>query len=91
MSTYCQKLEEQIVVELREWLDTMEGQYGPAYALESYAFVGAVGFTPEGEEPGPGESFARSAVGYHCSDSRQWAQLGLLRQALLIAEADGEE
>ena len=89
MSSYRQKLEEQIVGELREWLDTIEEEYGPTYALESYAFVGAIGFTPEGEEPEAGESFARSAVGYHCSDARHWAQVGLLRQALLMAEADG--
>ncbi len=88
MPTYREKLEEQVVLELHEWLDTVERQYGPNFALEAYAFVGAVGFTPEGEEPDDGESFARSAVGYHCSDSRAWAQVGLLRQALRMAESD---
>jgi hypothetical protein len=34
MSTYRQKLEEQVVAELREWLDAMEDQYGPASAFE---------------------------------------------------------
>jgi hypothetical protein len=91
MSTYRHKLEEQIIVELREWLDAIEEQYGPTFGLESYAFIGAVGFTPEGEEAEAGESFARSAVGYHCSDARHWAQIGLMRQALLIAEANGQE
>lgn len=69
-------------------MHTIEERYGPTYALEGYAVVGAVGFTPEGEEPESGESFARSAVGCHCFDSRRWAQTGLLRQALLMAEAD---
>jgi hypothetical protein len=90
MSTYREKLEVQILSEMREWLDGIEERYGPSFALEAYAFVGAVGFTPEGEEPGEGEAFARSAVGYHCSDSRHWAQVGILRQALLMAESDDQ-
>jgi hypothetical protein len=90
MTTYRAKIEEQIIKDLGEWLDTIEEQYGPAYALEAYAFVGAVGFTPEGEEPEAGASFARSAIGYHCSDSRAWAQVGILRGALEIAESDEE-
>ena len=90
MSTYREKLEEQVTHDLREWLDGIEEAYGPNFALEAYAFVGAVGFTPEGEEPDTGESFARSAVGYHCSDSRHWAQVGLLRQALMMAESDDD-
>jgi hypothetical protein len=65
--------------------------YGPNFGLEVYALVGAVCFTPEGEEPAEGEAFARSAVGYRCSDSRPWAQVGLLRQALSMAETDDEE
>lgn len=81
-------MEEQVVRELRHWLDGLEERYGPKFALEAFAFVGAVGFTPEDEEPEEGESFARSAVGYHCSDSRHWAQVGLLREALLMAESD---
>lgn len=88
MSTYRAKLEAQIIDELRQWLDGIEERYGPAYALEAYAFVGAVGFTPDGEEADEGGSFSRSSVGYHCSDSRQWAQVGILRQALAIAESD---
>src|SRR4051794_26868459 len=88
VSTYRSKLEAQIVDELRQWLDDLDERYGPAYALEAYAFVGAVGFTPEGEEPIESDSFARSAVGYHCSDSRQWAQVGILRRALSMAESD---
>jgi len=88
VSTYRAKLEAQIITELRQWLDGIETHYGPTFALEAYAFVGAVGFTPDGEEPDEGESFARSAVGYHCSDSRQWAQVGILRRALLTAESD---
>jgi hypothetical protein len=88
MATYRDKLEEQVVRELHQWLDDIEGQYGPNFALEAYAFIGAVGFTPDGEEPHEGESFARSAVGYHCSDSRHWAQVGLLREALLMAESN---
>jgi hypothetical protein len=91
MTTYREKLEEQLIKELREWIDTIEERYGPTFGLENYAFVGAVGFTPPGEEPEEGESFARSAVGFHCSDSRHWAQVGLLRQALLIAETDTNE
>jgi hypothetical protein len=90
MSTYRAKLETQIIEELHEWLDTIEERFGPTFALEAYAFVGAIGFTPEGEEPDAGESFARSAVGYHCSDSRQWAQVGILRRALEMAESDDE-
>lgn len=88
MATYRQKVEDEIVADLRDWLDVIEEQYGPAFALENYAFVAAVGFTPEGEEPEDGESFARSAVGYRCSDARHWAQVGLLRQALMMAESD---
>lgn len=88
MPTYREKLEEQVVRDLHQWLDDVERQYGPNFALEAYAFVGAVGFTPGGEEPDEGESVARSAVGYHCSDSRAWAQIGLLRQALLMAESN---
>jgi hypothetical protein len=88
MTSYRQKLEEEIVADLRAWLDSIEEQYGPTFALETHAFVGAVGFTPAGEEPQDGDFFARSAVGYHCSDSRQWAQVGLLRKALLMAESD---
>jgi hypothetical protein len=88
MSTYRAKLEAQIVDELRRWLDALDERYGPAYALEAYAFIGAVGFTPEHEEPAEGESFAQSAVGYHFSDSREWAQVGILRRALSIAESD---
>jgi hypothetical protein len=80
MTTYRQKLEEEIAADLRAWLDSIEEHYGPTFALENYAFVGAVGFTPPGEEPDDGDSFARSAVGYHCSDSRQWAQVGLFRK-----------
>jgi hypothetical protein len=91
MSTYRQKLETQIVTELRQWLDGIEEHYGPTFALEAYAFVGAVGFTPDGEEVADDESFARSAVGYHCSDSRHWAQVGILRQALLMAESNDED
>ena len=90
MATYRQKLEDEIIADLRGWLDVIEEQYGPIFALEAYSFVGAVGFTPEGDEPAAGDSFARSAVGFHCSDSRPWAQVGLLRQALLMAEADDE-
>jgi hypothetical protein len=83
-----QILEEQIIAELREWLDAIEDRYGPSYALENYGFVGGVGFTPEGEEPDGGDSFGWSAVSFHFSDSRQWAQVGLLRKALLMAESD---
>ena len=90
MSTYRQKIEEELRADLSAWLDAIEENYGPQFALENYAFIGAVGFTPEGEEPASGESFARSAVGYQCSDARQWAQAGLLRQALLMAESDEE-
>lgn len=43
--------------ELRQWLDAIEGRYGPTYALETFAFVGGVGFTPEGEEQESDESF----------------------------------
>ena len=88
MDTYRQKLEEQIIGELREWLDAIEERYGPAYALESYAFVGGVGFTPQGEEPDRDESFGWNSVSYRFSDSRSWVQVGLLRKALLMAEAD---
>lgn len=88
MATYQQKLEDEIVAELRNWLRVLEERYGPSFALENYAFVGAIGFTPEGEEPEDGESFVQSAVSYHCSDGRPWAQVGLLRQALLTAESD---
>ena len=91
MGTYRQKLEDEMVADLRRWLDVIEEQYGPAFALEAYSFVGAVGFTPESEEPDAGEMFTRSAVGYHCSDPRSWAQIGLLRQALLMAEADDDD
>jgi hypothetical protein len=87
MSSYRAKLEAQMLADLREWLDGIEEHYGPTYALEVYAFVGAVGFTPDGEEPDDGESFARSAVGFRFSDSRQWAQVGILRQALSIVES----
>jgi hypothetical protein len=59
--------------------------------LENYAFLGAVGFPPPGDHPEEDESFARSAVGYRCSDSRHWAQVGLLRQALSIAEGNAAE
>jgi hypothetical protein len=88
MATYREKLEEQVMGELHQWLDEVEAQYGPNFALEAYAFVGAFGFTPDDEEPDENESFARSAVGYHCSDSRHWAQVGLLREALLTAESN---
>jgi hypothetical protein len=91
MTTYRQKLEEQVIRDLRGWLDEIEHRYGPNFGVEAYALVGAVGFTPDGEEPADGEPFARSAVGYRCSDRRHWAQVGLLRQALLMAEADEEE
>ncbi len=90
MTTYRQKLEEQVIADLRGWLNEIEERYGPNFALEAYALVGAVGFTPDGETPAESEAFARSAVGYHFSDSRHWAQLGILRQALLMAESDSE-
>ena len=76
-----------MVADLRRWLDDIEEDYGPNFALESYAFVTAVGFTRAGEKAEAGESYARTAVGYYCSDSRGWVQVGLLRRALLIAES----
>jgi len=92
MSTYRQQVEEEIVAELRTWLDTVEEEYGPNYALEGYAFLAALGFTPEGEEPEPGQSFARSAIDFRCSDPRRWRQVGLLRQALrMTEEANGQD
>lgn len=90
MATYRENLEKQVARDMHEWLDGIEERYGPNFTLEAYAFVGAVGLTPEDEEPDEGESFARSAVGYHCSDSRHWAQVGLLQQALRMAESDTE-
>jgi hypothetical protein len=87
VSSYRTKIEAQMLTDLREWLDDIEENYGPAYVLEAYAFVGAVGFTPDDEEPADdGDSFSRSAVGFYCSDSRAWAQVGILRRALTIAE-----
>jgi hypothetical protein len=91
MNTYRHKVEAEMIEHLRGWLDAIEEHYGPTFALEAYAFVGAIGFTPEGDEPEGNEPFARSAVGYHSSDSRHWAQIGMLRQALLLAESGEEE
>ena len=88
MTTYREKLEVDLIAELRSWLDSVEDNYGPTFALEAYGFIGAVGFTPDGEEPADHDSFSRSAIGFHFSDSRQWAQIGILRKALEIAERD---
>jgi hypothetical protein len=89
-SSYRAKLEAEMIEELRDWLDTIEDRYGPTFALDAFGFIGAVAFTPDGEEPDEGESYASTSVGYRLSDSRQWAQVGILRQALAVAESDSD-
>jgi hypothetical protein len=77
-----------VIADLREWLDGIEERYGPNFAIEAYGFLGAVGFTPRGDEAPDDESFSDSAVGFWCSDGRHWAQVGLLRSALSSVESD---
>jgi hypothetical protein len=87
MPTYRQKLEDEIVADIREKLDDIEEEYGPTFTMDYHAFVYAVSSPPTVEEVEAGESFPRVVVGFICSDSRGWMQAGLLRRALRIADS----
>jgi hypothetical protein len=62
-----------VIADAREWLDGIEERYGPNFAIEVYGFLGAVGFTQEGDDAPDDESFSDSAVGFWSSDGRHWA------------------
>jgi hypothetical protein len=72
-----------MVRDLREWLDAIAESFGPKFEVEVYAFVMALEFPDDGTGPG-------SAVATWCSDTRHWAKIGLLRQALISFESEVE-
>ena len=80
---------QEIVKLVREFLDSAD-HYGTLLHMDVYGIVGAVSFTPEGDEPLADEAFSRDAVSYRFSDLRTWVQIGVLSTALPLAEADDE-
>lgn len=88
MPSYREQLEAEIATLTKEFLDATEERYGTLPNIDVFGLVVALSYTPDGSEPDEDESFSHDAVGFRFSDQRPWVQVGVLRTALLLAEAD---
>jgi hypothetical protein len=84
-----EQLRDRLLAELTSyadsWLDGAIDQYGEDFSLGTMAIVFEVEFPPSVPD-----GIAGTDVGWTCSDHRNWAQAGLFRRAMLLAEGTGD-
>jgi hypothetical protein len=88
MASYREQIEAEITALTRELLDSATEHYGALPHIDVFGVVLAVSYTPEGAEADEDQAFTHDAVSYRFSDQKPWVQVGVLRQALRLAEAD---
>lgn len=88
MATYREQIETEIIALTREFLDSTEERYGTLPHIDVFGVIVAVSYTPDEAEPDDDQVFTHDAVGFRFSDQKPWVQIGVLRKALLLAEAD---
>ena len=88
MATYRDQIEAEIIALTREFLDSTEERYGTLPHIDVFGIVAAVSYTPIDAEPDDDQAFTHDAVGFRFSDQKPWVQIGVLRKALLLAEAE---
>jgi hypothetical protein len=88
MASYREQVEAEIAALTRDLLDSAEEHYGAVPHVDVFGVVVAVNYTPDEAEPDDDQAFTHDAVSYRFSDQKPWVQIGVLRQALRLAESE---
>jgi len=88
MPSYREEVEAEIAKLVGAFLDSAEEHYGLLPEVDVFAIVAGFSYTHAGEEPGEEETHSHDSVSFRFSDSKPWVQVGLLREALRLAESD---
>jgi hypothetical protein len=91
MATYREQVEAEINALTREFLDSTTEHYGGTLPhIDVFGVVIAASYTPDDAELDDDQAFTHDSVGFRFSDQKPWVQVGVLRQALRLAESDDD-
>ena len=88
MPSYREEVEAAIAKLVGDFLDAAEEHYGLLPEVVVFGIVAGLSYTHAGEEAGEDEVHSHDSVSFRFSEAKSWVQVGLLREALRLAESD---